>query len=153
MTTMTFDDVSNWTQRDSVYWNLAGIMRSARRRLVLLLFVTPLLPAVFLLAQLFPFKMLSCTRRLNDALPDVTDRRELELVYDMLRLVHNSGVFYARFTMFRRQFHQAMDEVSELIDSLRVVIESHQEMNEVMDAGSRSAAPDLPLHFDRAAHG
>jgi hypothetical protein len=153
MTTMTLDDVSNWTQRESLYWNVAAIMRIARRRLLLLLIVIPLLPPVLVLAQVFPFRILSCTRRLSAALPDVTDVRVLELVYDMLRLVHNSGSFYSRFCVFRVQLHQAMDEVSELIDSLRVVISSQAELNNLLETGTRNAAPDLPLQFDRVAHG
>lgn len=154
MTTMTLDDVSNWTQRDSVYWNFAGTMRSVRRHIWLLFFVLPVaLPFVFVLAQQFPFRILRCTSRLRDALPNVTDPRVINLVYDVLRLVHNSGDFYSRLCMFRGRFHQAMDEVSELIDSLRIVIGSQQELNHLLETGNTNAVPDLPLHFDRAAHG
>ena len=154
MTTMTLDDVSNWTQRDGVYWNLAGMVRSIKRRVWLLFFVLPFaLPPVFVLAQLFPFRILSCTRRLRDGLPNVTDPRVIDLVYDVLRLVHNSGDFYSRLCMFRGRFHQAMDEMSELIDSLRIVIGSRPELDHLLETGNTNAVPDLPLHFDRAAHG
>src|SRR5579863_4219871 len=111
MTAATFQDVSDWTERDSLFWHYVAIVQSAYRSAKTWIFVPLFFIGAVLLAQLFPARILRHIKELNAVLPTIKDDGELEFLRDMLTLVYGTGCFYRRLCLRRKAMQEALCEI------------------------------------------
>lgn len=156
MTVVTLQEFSAWTEREGVFWHLAGAIRSAKRARTVLgwLMLPAMLPVAFVLAQIYPFQISRCTNKLKEKLPMVQDVAILVLVRDVLTLMCSLSGVYRRLSLFKGKMHETLDEMDELIDSLNLVLGQRNDLDEFMVRSEGRRSPDLPLPFtDHAAVG
>jgi hypothetical protein len=153
MTAATICDVSALTERESVFWYLSGLIRSAVHSMAMWILLPPFLFGAAILAQFFPWRVLKVLRNVNARLPSVQDNEELTLIRDVLILLKKSGNLYRRLCLFRRKFDEACEEISETIDSLNLVIHHEAELTAFAKTSEARRTPDLPLGLERRATG
>jgi hypothetical protein len=145
MTTATLQDVSGYTERDSLFWYFAATIRAAGRSVVTWFIVPFGLLGAIILAQIFPWRILKLVKSVNCALPKVKDADDLEFLRDMLKLAYGSACFYRHFCVFRGAIQEAVIELDESIDSIDLVLENKQELQGFLTAAEARKSPELPL--------
>jgi hypothetical protein len=152
MTTATLDNVSGFTERDSFFLHFAEAAKSAAKNTATWLFLPFCLVGAVILAQFYPSHALKFVERLNARLPDITDKDELELIRDVLKLAYGTGRFYGHFSLVRRSSKEAQWEISETIDSIEFVLNNKNELKEFVATSEAQRIPELPFpHTHRAA--
>ena len=149
MTAATLHDVCEWTERDSVFWHYVAIVRSAYRSARTWAVVPFVLPGAFILAQIFPSRMLKHLKALNSVLPEIQNDEELELIRDMLKLAYGAGCFLRHLSLRRGAMRDALSEIDETIDSLNLVLNNHDELKAFADASESRRTQSLPM-FNRS---
>jgi hypothetical protein len=109
-------------ERDFALFNVAQLAAShVRWWLVLLLWVILFPIAILPLAQVVPFLFRRHVALAIPHLPNIDNPADLAWVKDVLTLYHESLKVYARFSLFRRQAQDVLDELDEELDSLEFV--------------------------------
>lgn len=150
MTAAIWHDVSALTERESVFWYLQATVKSVTRNLVMILALPFLLPLVLFFAQVIPFRLLKATKKLNNVLPNVSDKDELTLVRDILALYSSAARFYGWFCLFPWKMAEAREELCDTIDSIEFVLKNYEELKEFVVRSEEKRSPSLPLSFERA---
>lgn len=105
-------------------WPLFNVAQLAAARmhgvLVVVLRIFLFVPFV-LLAQFVPFIFRRHLALLIPSLPDVHSPADLAWVKDALVLYHESLRAYSRFSAFRREANDMLEEIDEQIDSLEFI--------------------------------
>lgn len=152
MTAATIQDVSAFTERESVFWYFVGAIHSAARSVFTWFFLPFFLLGAILLAQVYPSRILAALRRVNAVLPNIQDPDELILLRDILRLAYGAGRFYRRLCLFRGSMQLAMEELDDTIDSLNLVLGSEDDLRSFLKTSESRRSPALPFEFENNTH-
>lgn len=113
-------------QRDWPLFNVAQLAASKMHSgLVLVLRILAFFPFL-LLAQVVPFIFRRHLALLIPGLPNVQSPGDLAWVKDALVLYHESLKAYSRFSVFRAQANEMLEEIDEHLDSLEFIT-SHKD--------------------------
>lgn len=149
MPAVTAQDVSAWSERESLYVFVGAACRSASKRLIGILFLPFLLVFSFILAQLYPISMRKTLREVTPRLPFVDDREVLMAARDAFKLSLGAGHFYSRACVARSSMRAVLEDIEETIDSLDLVLTSERELDDLVDEARDRASPELPLELQR----
>jgi hypothetical protein len=142
---VTAQDVSAWSERESLYFLIGTAFRSARQRIATYLFLPFLFLAVLGLAQCYPWTMRRMLNDVRPALPHVEDVEALTFLRDALRLALSVGRFYAHFCVFTSAMNDVLDETDETIDSISFVLNNRKDLDAFVEECEMCSSPDLPL--------
>lgn len=145
MSAVTAQDVSEWSERESLYVFVGAATKSASKRIIGFVFLPILIIFAAILAQLYPYSMRKTMRELSPRLPYVDDPEVLGVTRDALKLALSAGRFYAPVCLSRHLMREALDEIDEAINSIEVVLECRGSLEELATEGARRLSPDLPL--------